>query len=289
MTQPTHTRQWRAPEELKARLQIDTALVRRILVRFLQDELHKVGFERAVLGLSGGLDSALSCYLAAEALGPENVLALRLPYATSSSESLTDADAVIESLGVQSETIEITPIVEPLFERSPEITSLRKGNIMARVRMTVIYDRSMAFDALVVGTSNKTELLLGYGTIFGDLASAVNPLGDLYKTQIRQLARQMELPSAVIEKAPSADLIPGQTDEGDFGFTYEDVDPLLYLLVDERYSPSEAVAAGFAPAFVDAVLKMMRVNHFKRVMPLIPKLSSRTVTHDFRYLRDWGT
>ena len=277
------------PDSLRDNLIVDSGVVRHILVDFVKSELGKAGFSRAVLGLSGGLDSALSCYLTAAALGPENVLALRLPYAASSQESLAHAQMVIDDLGIESETVEITPIVEPLFEQSPGITAHRKGNIMARARMMVIFDRSAAWNGLVIGTSNKTELLLGYGTIFGDLASAINPIGDLYKTQVRQLSRALGIPDAIIDKPPSADLIPGQTDEGDFGFTYDDVDPLLYLLVDERYLPHEAVEAGFSVSFVQTVIRMIRTSQFKRTMPVIPKLSGRTVGHDFRYLRDWGT
>lgn len=276
------------PQSLRNRLQIDTALAVQVLTQFIYNELTKVGFERAVLGLSGGIDSAVSCYLAARALGPQMILALRLPYATSSPSSLEHAQLVIDDLGLNSETVDITPIVDPLFETSPGINPNRKGNIMARTRMMTIFDRSAAWQALVIGTSNKTELLLGYGTIYGDLASAVNPIGDLYKTQIRQVARELGIPEAIVKKAPSADLIPGQTDEGDFGFTYEDVDPLLYLMIDERYLPEEAMAVGFPAPFVKNVMKMVRTSHFKRTLPLIPKLSGRTVGHDFRYLRDWG-
>lgn len=274
---------------LKSKLQIDADVTAQVLTNFLQNEINKAGFRRAVLGLSGGVDSALSCALAAHALGPENVMALRLPYRTSSPESLSHADLVIESLGIESETIDITPMVDPFFEASPDISPNRKGNVMARARMTAIYDRSAAWRALVVGTSNKTELLLGYGTIFGDLASAVNPIGDLYKTQIRQMARALDVPDVIIQKAPSADLIPGQTDEGDFGFTYEEVDQLLALLVDERYSKEEAVDAGFTRSFVDQVWRLVQQSQFKRALPIIPKISDRSVGHDFRYLRDWGT
>ncbi|HSM58224.1 MAG TPA: NAD+ synthase [Candidatus Sulfomarinibacteraceae bacterium] len=276
-------------DRYRQRLQIDTEVARRVLTRFIYTELTKVGFNRAVVGLSGGVDSAVSCYLAAEAMGPSNVLALRLPYESSSPSSLEHAQMIIDDLGVESETVDITPIVEPLFQVSPGITDHRKGNVMARARMTIIYDRSAAWDALAIGTSNKTELLLGYGTVYGDLASAINPIGDLYKTQLRQLAHTLGVPQVIIDKAPSADLIPGQTDEGDFGFTYDAVDPLLYLLVDERYLPEEAIAAGFPAPFIKTVLRMMRTSHFKRTLPVIPKLSARTVGHDFRYLRDWGT
>jgi len=270
------------------KLRIDGELVASLLSRFLHNEITKAGFSRAVLGLSGGLDSVLAAYLAARALGPENVLVLRMPYETSSPSSLEDAQRVIDDLGVPSETIDITPIVQPAFAASPGITPTRMGNVMARTRMILLYDRSAAWDALVVGTSNKTELLLGYGTLYGDMASALNPLGDLYKTQVRQLARTLGVPQSILDKPPSADLIPEQTDEGDFGFSYERVDRLLYLLIDERYSRREAIAAGFAETFVDTVLRMVRRSHFKRTMPIIPKLSARTVGHDFRYLRDWG-
>ena len=271
------------------RLTIDTQVTITVLVRFLHNEIRKAGFNRAVLGLSGGIDSALSCYLVAQAIGPENVLAIRLPYATSSPESLEHANLVIADLGIATETIDIMPMVDPLFAVSPHITPLRKGNLMARARMMTIFDRSAAWSGLVIGTSNKTELLLGYGTIYGDLASAVNPIGDLYKTQVRQIARTIGVPAPILDKAPSADLIPGQTDETDFGFTYEQADALLQLIVDERYTLDEAIAEGFAPAFVHQVMRMIQRSHYKRTMPIIPKISGRTVGHDFRYLRDWGT
>ena len=271
------------------RLLINTDLARRILVSFIRDEITRTGLSRAVLGLSGGIDSALSCYLAAEALGPENVLALRLPYQASSPDSLAHADLVIKQTGVQSETVPITEMVEPLLATIPPDESKRRGNVMARARMIVWYDRSAAFNGLVIGTSNKTEILLGYSTLFGDSASALNPLGDLYKTQVRQLARAVGVPLPIIDKVPSADLWEGQTDEGELGFTYERVDQLLCLLVDQRYRRDEAIAAGFEPPFVDRVLATIRRNQFKRRPPLIAKLSNRTVGYDFLYLRDWET
>ena len=270
-------------------LHIDPEVAQLVLTQFLSNEIVKAGFHRAVLGLSGGIDSALSCYLAAAALGPDNVLALRLPYQTSSATSLEHAQLVIDDLGVASETFDITGMVDALTANTPDMTPHRQGNVMARARMTIIYDRSVSWNGLVVGTSNKTELLLGYGTIFGDLASAVNPIGDLYKTQVRQLARAMGVPEPILAKAPSADLIPGQTDEADLGFTYAEVDRLLYRMVDERYSRADLIAAGFDAALVDRVLTLIQRAQYKRELPLIPKISGRTIGHDFRFLRDWGT
>ena len=270
-------------------LSINTDLARKILTGFIHTEITRAGFTRAVLGLSGGVDSTLSCFLAAEALGPENVLAVRMPYKSSSEDSLEHAQAVIDQLGLSSLTIPITEMVEPLFERFPEADQVRRGDAMARARMIVLYDQSVAFNGLVVGTGNKTEILLGYTTLYGDSANALNPLGDLYKTQVRQLAKAVGVPEAIIQKPPSADLWVGQTDEGELGFTYAEVDHLLYLLVDQRYTPADCIEAGFAEAFVQAVVKMIRRNHFKRLMPPIAKVSNRTVGYDFLYLRDWGT
>jgi NAD+ synthase len=270
-------------------LAINAPLAQRILTHFLRDEIHRTGLRRAVVGLSGGIDSALSCVLAAQALGPENVLAVRMPYAASSPDSLAHAQLVIDQTGVQSETFEITGMVQPLLATLPAGDSKRAGNVMARARMIVLYDRSAGANALVVGTGNKTEILLGYTTLYGDSASALNPLGDLYKTQLRQLAQHVGVPQPILDKPPSADLWAGQTDEGELGFTYARVDQLLYLLVDQRYRPEECVEAGFEPAFVRAVIDRIRRNQFKRMLPIIAKLSNRTVGYDFLYLRDWGT
>ncbi len=270
-------------------LSIDTGLAREILTSFIKTEVTRAGFQRVVLGLSGGLDSALACYLAAEALGPQNVLAIRMPYKTSSPESLEHAQLVIDALGVTSLTIPITEMVDPLIERFPNMENRRKGNIMARQRMIILFDQSEAFKGLVLGTGNKTEILLGYSTLYGDSACALNPIGDLYKTQVRQLARDMGIPQVLIDKAPSADLWLGQTDEGELGFTYDEVDQLLFLLVEQRFTPEECVENGFSEDFVRKVLKRVQQNQFKRVMPPIAKLSNRTVGYDFLYLRDWGT
>lgn len=270
-------------------LTINTNLAREILTGFIKSEVTRVGMSRAIINLSGGLDSALSCALAVEALGAENVIVLRLPYRLSSPDSLAHAQLMIDQFKVKSETIEITEVVDPLIDRDPSISNIRKGNLMARARMIVLYDQSEVFKALPIGTSNKTEILLGYSTIYGDAASAMNPIGDLYKTQVRQLSRAMHIPAPIIDKAPSADLWEDQTDEKELGFTYEDVDKLLYLLVDQRYSPQEAVEAGFNEAFVKTVTTRIRRNQFKRMQPPIAKVSNRTVGYDFLYLRDWGT
>ena len=275
------------PTHVLPRLKINTDLARNILVRFIRDEVQKNGFKRAVIGLSGGIDSALSAFLSVEALGAENVLGVRMPYRTSSPGSLADAEAVIEQLQIPYLTVEITPMVEPLMERFPDMTPLRKGNIMARQRMIVLYDQSAAFGGLVMGTSNKTEFLLGYSTIYGDSGVAIQPIADLYKNQVRQLSAALNIPRSVLEKPPSADLWEGQTDEAELGFTYDAVDQLLYLLVDERYSVEECAAEGFDLAFAEKVWRQVKRNHYKRTMPNVAKLSRRSIGHDFLYLRDW--
>jgi NAD+ synthase len=270
-------------------LTMDVNLVRKILTGFIHSEVTRMGFSHAVINLSGGIDSALSCVLAAEALGPKNVTAIRLPYKTSSADSLEHAQLVIDATGVQSVTIPISEMVDPLIERFPDMNSMRKGNIMARTRMIVLYDQSVVFNALAIGTGNKTEILLGYTTLFGDSACAINPIGDLYKTQVRQLSRAVGVPDVIVDKPPTADLWIGQTDEGELGYTYAEVDQLLYLLIDQRYTPEECIDAGYAEDFVHSVVERVRRNQFKRVLAPIAKLSNRTVGYDFLYLRDWGT
>ena len=276
-------------EHKKIDLTINSETAQQILTGFLHSEVTRAGFSRAVVNLSGGLDSSLSCFLAAEALGAENVLALCLPYKSSTPDSSEHAKMVIEKLGVQSLTISITGMADALIDRFPDMNHVRQGNIMARVRMIVLYDQSEAFHGLPVGTGNKTEILLGYTTLFGDSACAINPLGDLYKTQVRQLAKAIGVPQIILDKPPTADLWLGQTDEAELGFTYDEVDQLLYLLVDQRYRPEDCVEAGFAESFVRGVMERVRRNQFKRLMPPIAKLTNRTVGYDFLYLRDWGT
>ncbi len=270
------------------KLAVNTKLLRRILVGFIREEVHKVGVRKGVLGLSGGIDSALVAYLAAEALGPENVHACIMPYRTSNPESEAHARLAAEDLGINHEVIEITAMVDAYFELYPEADNMRRGNKMARERMTILYDHSAAHGALVLGTSNKTELLLGYGTLFGDMASALNPIGDIYKTQVWQLSEKMGVPREIIEKKPSADLWAGQTDEQELGFTYREVDELLYHMVDLRMSRAELVTMGFAPGFIDTIHAKVQNSHFKRRLPVIAKVSNRTIDRDFRYSRDWG-
>ena len=269
-------------------LRLEGETVRKILTGFVDNEVRKAGFERVVVGISGGVDSALSAFLAAEALGPQNVWAILMPYRTSSSESVEHARLVVNTLGVHSLTVDITPMVDAYFAGFPDADHMRRGNKMARERMTILFDHSARLGGLVLGTSNKTELLLGYGTLHGDMASAINPLGDLYKTQVRQLARHLKVPTVIVEKQPSADLWAGQTDEAELGFTYEEVDKVLYLLVDQRYEVADLVAEGFDEKFVRAVYHKVQASQYKRRLPVIAKVSARTIDRDFRYPRDWG-
>jgi NAD+ synthase len=278
-----------AVEPVDVDLSINAELVTEILCRFIRNEIQRAGFRRAVVGLSGGIDSSVVTCLSARALGPDNVLAVTMPYKTSSEATRRDAQAVIQQLGVRTIDLPITAQIDAYFAQFPDASQLRLANKCARERMTLLYDQSAAFQALVAGTSNKSELLLGYGTQFGDMASAVNPVGDLYKTQLYQLAAHLGVPEPILQKPPTGDLWVGQTDEGELGFTYAEVDRLLVLMVDRRWRRSELIRAGFAAEFVDRVATVVRRNHYKRRMPVIAKLSHRTMDRDFRYARDWGT
>jgi NAD+ synthase len=269
--------------------QASLTVIRDLLVRFVGDETNGAGFTKGIIGLSGGVDSALSAAICADALGKENTIGVILPYRTSNPGSVDDAELVATSLGIRAETVDISPMVDDYCDRHNVTDNVRRGNVMARMRMIVLYDISAREKALVIGTSNKSEILLGYGTLFGDLASAINPLGDLYKTQIWHLAKFMGLPEVVISKPPSADLWDGQTDENELGFSYDRADALLVAMVDQRRSDDELAALGFPPEFIASVRRRLRVNQFKRRPPLIAKISNRTVNVDFRYIRDWGT
>lgn len=271
-----------------AGLVANTALLRKLLVGFVRDEVHKVGIKKVVLGLSGGIDSALVAFIAAEALGSENVHAICMPYKTSNPESEAHARLVATACGVNFSVVPITPMVDAYFNMVPDADNMRRGNKMARERMTILFDNSALLKALVLGTSNKTELLLGYGTLYGDMASALNPIGDIYKTQVWQLSETMGIPREVIEKQPSADLWAGQTDEEELGFSYRQVDELLYRMVDQRLTKEDLTGHGFDREFIDSIYSKIQNSHFKRRLPIIAKVSNRTIDRDFRYSRDWG-
>lgn len=243
------------------------------LVEFLRNETGRIGINKAVIGLSGGIDSAVSAFLTVKALGPGNVLCVMMPYRTSSKSSLEDGQKVVKQLGVGSKVVDIsTPVDSYISSLNDEISGLRKGNIMARMRMIVLYDESARTGSLVVGTSNKTELYLGYSTIFGDSACAINPLGDLYKTQIFELARHLKVPAEIISKKPSADLWEGQTDEGEMGITYAEVDKLLFQKYELGKSDDDLEKMGFSKIFIDKVNSMIKKNEFKRMPPVVPEL-----------------
>lgn len=269
-------------------LKLNMDLVKGLLVQFLHDETVNAGFRKGVIGISGGVDSAVSAYLAAQALGKENTFGILMPYTTSSSESLRDAQQVVKELGINSEQVDISPVVDAYCDKQDITDNVRRGNVMARIRMVVLYDISARERALVIGTSNKTEIMVGYGTLFGDTASALNPLGDLYKTQVWQLAAALGIPKTIIEKKPTADLWVGQTDEDELGFSYHQLDELLFQMIDERRSDEELSKLGFAKDFINKVQMMVSKNQFKRRPPVIAKVSYRTLNVDFRYARDWG-
>ena len=271
--------------ELPDELAIDTNVARQVIGPFIRGQLRQAGFEKAVLGLSGGIDSALVAYLVAEAIGAERLLCVLMPYRSSSDASRTDAEDVVRRLGAPSELVDISPMVDAFFASDPDAAPLRRGNVMARQRMTVLYDRSVTWGGLVVGTGNKTESLIGYTTHFGDNACAFNPIGDLYKSQVRQLAAAMGVPEQIIRKAPSADLWPGQTDEAEAGFSYPVLDRLLYQRVDRRRTDEELAALGFDPALVARVDRLIATSEFKRQVPPIAVLSSRTAGVNYLYPR----
>jgi NAD+ synthase len=268
---------------------VDAALAVGIIVDFIRRQLDQAGFSRLVVGLSGGVDSATVAFLAGRAIGPDNLLAVRMPYATSSEASETDALRVVTALGCRTERVDISPMVDPMLalitDDDPAARKVRRGNVMARQRMIVLYDRSAAFDALVIGTSNKTEALLGYGTLHGDMAAALAPIGDLYKTQLRAVAAELGVPEEVVAKPPSADLWPGQTDEGELGRSYDMLDRALYALVDRRWSVDRCERAGLPRDLVEWVERRVARMEFKRQLPPVAKLSLRTPGFDHLYPR----
>lgn len=275
--------------DLGSQLKIDPQLTEHLIVDFIRREITRVGFTRAVLGLSGGVDSSLVAVLTARALGAENVLSVLMPYRSSNPSSRADAELLVAQLGLASRLIEITPMVEPYLTGYVPDNEKRRGNVMARARMIVLYDQSEEFGGLVVGTSNKTETLLGYTTQFGDNAAAIQPIADLFKTQVWQLAEYLGVPAQIVRKAPSADLWLGQTDEGELGFTYAQADQVLHLVVDQRFTVEQVIGMGFEARVVREIMRRVRQAQFKRVTAPVAKVSNRTVGIDFLYDRDWGT
>jgi len=259
------------------------------ITRFIRETLDKNGFKRAVIGVSGGIDSALVLALTVDAIGAENIHALMLPYRTSAPSSLIDARTICQNLSVIWSEIDISPMVDGYFAQvKAEVSPKQIGNFCARQRMAVLYDHSEKQNALVIGTSNKSEILIGYSTVFGDSAASMYPIGDLYKTQVFALAEILPIPSSIIKKAPSADLWQNQTDEADIGLSYAHLDELLDLMVDRRMTRAELIDRGFDQNEIDALKKRIRLSHFKRTMPSVCKISARSAGIDFRYPRDWG-
>jgi len=270
------------------KLRIDCDFISSYLIEFVRQEITKTGLTKAVIGLSGGIDSTVVAYITKEALGKDNVYGILMPYKLSSKDSIEDALKVVEETGINHKIFEITEPSDAYINKFDEMDKVRKGNVFARVRMIVLFDHSQLYSGLVVGTSNKTELLLGYGTWYGDMASCLNPIGDLYKNQIYQLARYFKVPESIIEKKPSADLWVGQSDEEELGFSYDDADVILYHLYDMHYTIDEVVSLGFREELVRGIAERVKRNQFKRLPPIIAKISKRTINIDFRYLRDWG-
>lgn len=268
------------------RLSLNAPLAVAVLTRFIRDAVETSGTAGVVVGLSGGIDSSLAAALAVQALGPGRVHGFLLPYRTSSPESVSDARRIAEHLGLPHRQIDISPMIDAYFAIETDADAGRRGNKMARERMTILFDQAKKLDALVLGTSNKTEILLGYSTVFGDNASSINPLGDLYKHQVWQLARHLGLPEDVVAKRPSADLWPGQTDEGDLGFDYQTADEVLWLLFDEGLAPHEVVERGYDEDVVSRIVSFERQFRFKRRLMLIARLSGSAVNLDQEIPRD---
>lgn len=269
-------------------MKINPAFAEKLLTRFIKEELGKFNFKKGILGLSGGLDSTVCAFLAARALGPENVVGLIMPYGDTFNKEVKDAAEIASDLKIHSHIIDVLPMVDAYYAEHPTQSHILKGNKMARERMSILYDFSEREKALILGTSNKTELLLGYGTIHGDMACAINPLGDLYKTQIRQLAQYLKVPDRIRKKKPTAGLWQGQTDEDELGLSYDKIDKILFHLIDLRKTKKEMLAEGFLAKDIEMIIERIQKSEFKRHLPPIPKISARTVGHDFLFPYDRG-
>jgi NAD+ synthase len=267
-------------------MKINPVFAEKLLIRFIKEELSKFNFKKGILGLSGGLDSTVCAFLAARALGPKNVVSLIMPYKDTFGRDVKDATDIAHRLNLKFHILDVSPMVDAYYAKHPTESRILKGNKIARERMSILYDFSEREKALILGTSNKTELLLGYGTIHGDMACAINPLGDLYKIQIRQLARHLKIPDKILKKKPTAGLWTGQTDEGELGLTYNKIDKILYQMVDMRKTKKELVSEGFPKKDVEKIIGLIKSSEFKRHLPPIPKISARTVGHDFLFPYD---
>lgn len=260
------------------------SLIEKFLVAFLQNEVKKTGLDNALVGLSGGLDSAVVAVLLKKAFNA-NLTAVMMPSSASSSESVSDAKALCEKFDIDYVVEPIGELVSTYF-KNKTTSPMQKGNFAARMRMATLYDLSVTYKALVIGTSNKSELMLGYGTIYGDLASAINPIGDIYKSDLFGFAKYLGVNDAIVQKAPSADLWEGQSDEKELGFTYAQIDKVLIDFVENRLSEKELLEKGYEGELVKMIQKRIYQNQFKRRLPIIAKLSNRTIGYDFLYPRD---
>ncbi|MFW3441113.1 NAD+ synthase [Aliarcobacter butzleri] len=248
----------------------DWKKIKQYLISFLKDEVSKAGFEKVTVGLSGGLDSAVVAILCKEAFG-KNLNCVLMPSQFSSQSSIEHAIEVCEKFDIRYDIVSIEPMVSA-FLKNMNNDKLRIGNFSARMRMSVLYDISFKEKSLVVGTSNKSELLLGYGTIFGDIACAINPIGEIYKSDEFEFAKLLGVPESILTKAPSADLWEGQSDEDELGHTYKEIDDLLKLMVDDKKSKDELLKLGFEASFIDKINNRMKANAFKGKLPTIAKL-----------------
>lgn len=269
-------------------LKIDEELTVKKLIEFIDSQLAIRGYTRAIIGLSGGLDSTVLACITSKAIPKPNIYALILPYGTQSLSAILDAKEVTREFGIQSIEHDITPMIDSYFAQFAEVDWIRRGNKMARERMSILYDYSSYLKALVLGTSNKTELLLGYGTLYGDLAGSIQPLGDLYKTQVRAIGSYLNIPKRIIDKPPSADFWSDQTDEKEIGFKYDDIDRLLFAMIDLKKDREELIALGFSREIIDRVEVMMKKSTFKRRLISIPRISSKNIDKEIFTCDAWG-
>jgi len=267
-------------------LNLNWKLTEIFIEKFIEESIKSNNFKKAVLGISGGIDSAVVAYLATKALGKENVFGYLLPYKLSSSESIEDGLLVCNALGINCERIDITEIADSYLNKVKSEDRVRIGNFLARIRMAIIFDKAREVDGIVLGTSNKSEIMLGYTTWYGDMAAGIYPIGDLYKTQVFKLAEHLGVPKKIIDKKPSADLWPGQTDEDELGALYSEIDEILYLFLEERKTKEEIVSLGFEKQKVESLLRRLFGTQFKRTLPPVCKISQRTFGHDFLYPHD---